>query len=225
MSVLAIIPARSGSKEILQKNIKLLSGKPLIAWTIEAAKRAKSIDKIIVSTDSDIIAKTAKQYGAEVPFLRPPELSQDESTTVDTILHAIEQLPNYDWVLLLQPTSPLRTASDIDSFLNFCQNHKANSTVSICKVNKHPYWMYTRNDSFELQSFVKERIEITRRQDLPSTYSLNGALYLVKVDWFLKHKSFINEETKGYLMSPEKSVDIDNIEDWNWAEYLINQKK
>ena len=225
MSVLAIIPARSGSKEIVQKNIKLLSGKPLIAWTIEAAKRAKSIDKIIVSTDSDIIAKTAKQYGADVPFLRPSELSQDESTTVDTILHALDQLPNYDWVLLLQPTSPLRTASDIDSFLNFCQNHKFNSTASICKVNKHPYWMYTRNDFFELQPFVKERIETTRRQDLPSTYSLNGALYLVKVDWFLKHKSFINEETKGYLMSPEKSVDIDNIEDWNWAEYLINQKK
>ena len=225
MSVLAIIPARGGSKGILQKNVKLLAGKPLITWTIEAAKKAKYIDRVIVSTDDEKISDIAKQHGAEVPFLRPAELSKDEATTVDTVLHAINQLPGYDWLLLLQPTSPLRTASDIDSFFNFCQNHKANSTASICKVNKHPYWMYTRNDSYELQSFVKESIGITRRQDLPSAYSLNGALYLVKVDWFLKHKSFINEETKGYLMSPEKSVDIDSIEDWNWAEYLINQKK
>ena len=225
MSLLAIIPARGGSKGILQKNIKLLSGKPLIAWTIEEAKKAKCINKIIVSTDDKKIVKIAKQYGAEVPFLRPTELSKDETTTAETVLHAVEKLPRFDWILVLQPTSPFRTATDIDNFFRFCLNHKANSATSICKVNKHPYYTYKINDSLKLQSFSKKHVESSRRQDLPGAYSLNGALYLVKTDWFLNHKSFINEETLGYLMSSEKSVDIDTIEDWNWAEYLINQKK
>ena len=225
MSVLAIIPARGGSKGILQKNIKLLSGKPLIAWSIETAKKAKCIDRLVVSTDSDAIAKIAIQYGAEVPFLRPPELATDNSPGIEPALHAVEHLPGFDWLLLLQPTSPLRTAMDIDSIYEFCNIKHASSAVSICEVKKHPYWIYKKDNSSYIQPFFNKHLEINRRQDLPKAYSLNGALYLIKVDQLIKNKSFINQETLGYLMNQERSTDIDTIEDWNWAEYLINQKK
>ena len=224
MRILCLIPARGGSKIILQKNIKLLSGKPLIAWTIDAAKKSKYIDQIVVSTDNIEVAEIAKKYGAKVPFLRPDELATDEALSIEVVLHALKQLPGFDWLLLLQPTSPLRTNSDIDGIIKFCKDHKSPSAVSICEVSKHPYWMYKKDDRFRLQSFISNCPKITRRQDLPKAYSLNGALYLAKTDWLLKKKSFIGKETLGFAMSLDKSVDLDTIEDWNWAEHLIKKK-
>jgi CMP-N,N'-diacetyllegionaminic acid synthase len=224
MSLLAIIPARGGSKGILGKNTKLLSGKPLIAWTIEAAKQAHCIDRIIVSTDDPKIKVVAEQCGAEVPFLREAKFATDESPSIDLVLDAVQKLPGFDWVLILQPTSPLRTSSDIDGIFKLCQDHKVSSAVSVCEASKHPYWMYKKNKSLSLLPFINDRPEITRRQDLPKAYCVNGALYLAKVDWLLEHHSFIGPKTLGFDMPQKRSVDLDTIDDWHWAEYLIKKK-
>lgn len=224
MSLIALITARGGSKEILRKNIKLLSGKPLIAWTIDAAKKAKCVNRIIVSTDDHEISEIAKKYGAEVPFLRPAELAEDASPSIDPVLHAIEQMPGFDWLMLLQPTSPLRNASDIDNIFNFCQDNKASSAVSVNEVNKHPYRMYQRDGYFRLKPIISDYLKDVRRQNLPKIYTLNGALYLAKIDWLTKHRSFIGQDTIGFTMPFRRSVDIDTIHDWNWTEYLIKQK-
>ena len=224
MSLLALIPARGGSKGILGKNTKLLSGKPLIAWTIDAAKQAQCIDRIIVSTDDPKIKEVAEQCGVEVPFLRDAKFATDESPSIDFVLDVVQKLPGFDWLLLLQPTSPLRTSSDIDDIFKFCQDHKASSAVSVCESREHPYWTYQKNESFFLYPFISDRPEITRRQNLPKAYYVNGALYLAKVDWLFEHRCFIAPDTLGFTMPLERSSDIDTIQDWNWAEYLIKCK-
>lgn len=223
MSLLAIIPARGGSKGIQRKNIKPLMGKPLIGWSIDAAKQASCVDRLIVSTEDEEIASVACGLGADVPFMRPAELAADETPGIAPVLHAIEQLPEYDWVLLLQPTSPLRTAEDIDGIWQFCQERGAPSTVSVCEVGKHPYWMYQSDAEHRLQPFIEGRPDVTRRQDLPGAYALNGALYLARTEWLLKQVSFIGPDTLGYIMPPERSVDLDTPQDWLWIEFLIEQ--
>jgi len=223
MSVLAIIPARGGSKGIPRKNIKPLMAKPLIDWSIEAAKQSSCIDRIIVSTEDKEIASVACELGVDVPFMRPDELAADDTPGVAPVLHAISQLPNYDWILLLQPTSPLRTAEDIDGIWQFCQERGAPSAVSVCEVGKHPYWMYKCDAAERLEPLIKGRPDVTRRQDLPPAYALNGALYLARTDWLLEQQDFIGPETRGYIMPPERSVDLDTPQDWLWVEFLIEQ--
>jgi len=224
VSIIAIIPARGGSKGISRKNIKPLAGKPLIGWTIDAAKQASCIDHIIVSTEDQEIASVARELGADVPFMRPAELAADDTPGIAPVLHAISQLPDYEWVLLLQPTSPLRSAEDIDGVWQFCQERGAPSAVSVCEVGKHPYWMYRCNAAQLLEPFIKGRPDVTRRQDLPPAYALNGALYLAKTDWLLEQQNFIGPETLGYIMPPERSVDLDAPQDWRWIEFLIEQE-
>jgi len=221
MSVLAIIPARGGSKGIPRKNIKPLMAKPLIDWSIEAAKQSSCIDRIIVSTEDKEIASVACELGVDVPFMRPDELAADDTPGVAPVLHAISQLPNYDWILLLQPTSPLRTAEDIDGIWQFCQERGAPSAVSVCEVGKHPYWMYKCDAAERLEPLIKGRPDVTRRQDLPPAYALNGALYLARTDWLLEQQDFIGPETLGYVMPSERSVDLDTPQDWRWVEFLI----
>ena len=223
MKVLAVIPARGGSKGIPRKNIKPLAGKPLIAWTIEAAIQAQGIERVIVSTEDEEIALVAKQYGAEVPFMRPLALAQDDTPGIAPVLHAIEQLPDYDWVLLLQPTSPLRSTEDIEGIIQFCRDEGAPSAVSVTAVSKHPFWMYQRDDRKRLQPLIPNRPEIARRQDLPSTYALNGALYLARTGWLIQNQGFIGPETLGYAMPEERSVDLDTPQDWRWVEFYIEQ--
>lgn len=225
MSVLAIIPARGGSKGIPRKNIKKLNGKPLIGWTIGAAKEAHCIDRIVVSTEDDEIASVAKGLGADVPFLRPAELAKDDTPGIDPVLHAIDQMPKYDWVLLLQPTSPLRSAADIDAIWALCQQKSASSAVSISEVSKHPFWMYQRDDFFRISPVIQNRPDVTRRQDLPPAYALNGALYLVKTTWLLEYKSLIGPETVGYAMPRERAADIDHPMDWLWVEFLMKREQ
>jgi N-acylneuraminate cytidylyltransferase len=222
MSLLAVIPARGGSKGIPRKNIKYLAGKPLIAWTIEAAKNSTCIDRIIVSTEDEEIASLARSYDADVPFVRPMELAADDAPGIDPVLHAIQQLPDYDWVLLLQPTSPLRTARHIDGIWNFCQRQGSTSAASVCEVTEHPYWTYKKDSRSRLQPFVTDKPDIDRRQNLPPAYVLNGALYLAKTDWLCNQGNFIGAETLGYVMAPECSVDLDSLHDWRWVEFLIN---
>jgi CMP-N,N'-diacetyllegionaminic acid synthase len=198
--------------------------KHLIAWTIEAAKQATCIDRIVVSTEDEEIASISELYGADVPFIRPAELSLDDTPSFDVVVHALERLPSYDWVLLLQPTSPLRTFSDIDAIWRLCQDHGAYSAASVTEVNDHPWWMYDIDNRGILQPSCQDRISVSRRQDLKNFYKLNGALYLAQAQWLLSHGDFIGSDTLGYLMPPDRSIDLDTPLDWSWGEFLINYK-
>jgi len=221
MNLLALIPARGASKRIPRKNIKLLNGKPLIGWTIDAALKTSSIKRVVVSTDDEEIASIAKTLGADVPFMRPNKIAEDSSPGIDTALHAIEQLSEFDWLILLQPTSPLRTAADIDGIVRFCLEQNSPSAVSISQVHKNPHWMYQHTESKKLQPIIFNRMNTSRQQDLTKAYILNGALYLARIDWLKEQQSFVGEETLGYVMSSKSSVDIDTQIDWQWAEFLI----
>lgn len=221
MTLLAVVPARGGSKGVPGKNIKSLGGRPLIAWTIDAAKRAKCIDHLIVSTDDDEIATVAKAYGAEVPFMRPSDLATDDTPGIAPILHALEQIKEFDWVVVLQPTSPLRTPEDIDGIYDFCRKRDAHSAVAVCEVSEHPYWMYRLNEVGQLQPIVSEQMNISRRQDLPKVLTLNGALYLARIDWLRRNETFLTAETVGFEMPRSRSLDLDTPEDWSLAELLI----
>jgi CMP-N,N'-diacetyllegionaminic acid synthase len=218
--VLAIIPARGGSKGVARKNIREVGGKPLIAWTIEAANNSKYISKTIVSSDDSEIIAISKEWGCEVPFVRPKEISQDDTPGISPVLHAIKELPGFDYIMLLQPTSPLRTACDIDECIEFCFNQKAICCVSVCESNKSPYWAYKLDSKNKLIPLLDNDV-ITRRQDLPKVFALNGALYFCKVSWFMEIESFLTENTIAFHMPYERSLDIDTEFDLKIADLLL----
>lgn len=180
------------------------------------------IDKIVVSTDDPEISHVAQTFGAEVPFLRPKKLAHDTSPAIDTVLHAISQLPNYQRILLLQPTSPLRKADDIKGIINFALSHNADSAVSVSEAPKHPFWTFELKDN-KLIPFVKHKF-VPCRQDLPPAYSLNGSLFFASKDWIVKTRTLVGPETIAYKMNKESSVDIDDLYDWNVAETLLRSK-
>ena len=212
-SVLAIIPARGGSKGVPRKNIKEVGGKPLIAWTIEEAKKSKYIDRLILSSENDEIIAVARQWGCEVPFVRPSELARDDTPGIEPVLHAIEAIPEkYDYVVLLQPTSPLRKAEDIDGCIERCIQSEAPACVSVTEPNHNPFWMFTIDSGGQLNPFMQERL-IARRQDLQKVYALNGAIYVAKREWLEKNRNFISRETLAYVMGRERSLDIDSEHD------------
>lgn len=224
--VLAIILARGGSKGIPGKNIKKIRGKPLIAYSIEAAQKAKYITRIVLSTDDEAIARVAEDYGAEVPFLRPPELATDKAKSNDAIIHALKWLNDNegyqpDYIVLLQPTSPLRRGEDIDKAMRKLIQVDADSLVSICEVDKSPYWMRIIDGEGYLQPFIKSDKEYSSRQDLPDIYVLNGAIYIAKRDIFLQNGGFMSDKTLPYIMPRERSVDIDDMLDWKLTELLL----
>ena len=222
-TILAIIPARGGSKGIPRKNIRLLGNKPLIAWTIEEAKNSKYIDRLILSSEDEEIIEIAKKWGCEVPFVRPPELAQDNTSGIEPVIHAINNMERkYDYVVLLQPTSPLRTVGDIDGCIEKCVQEDALSCVSICQAEHSPYWMYILSEQGKMQKLI-EAENYTCRQDLPVVYRLNGALYVARTEFVLKEKSFISDETIGYVMNPEHAVDIDTEVDFLLGELLIKK--
>ena len=219
---IALIPARSGSKGIKNKNIKLFCGKPLIQWSIEAALKTSFVDRVIVSTDSKDYADLALNLGAEVPFIRPSKYAQDDSPSIDMILHALDHIPEAKDILLLQPTSPLRDHKDIESIYSFWNSKPNLSVVSISKSKMHPSWMFELNKDLTINSFTKE-IKAFRRQDLPDIYLINGSMYLATRDFLIKEKSFISPDTLGFIMPKEKSIDIDDEKDWIYAEAVMNQ--
>ncbi len=225
MSILALIPARGGSKSIPRKNIKYLAGKPLIVWTIEASQKAECFDQIVVSTDDEEIAEVSRSYGASIPFMRPRRLAQDDTPGVSPVLHALEILPKFEWVMVLQPTSPLRTASDIQHSIAFCNDSKSSSLVSVTQASEHPYWMFTMDNKGLLKNAIPENNDVSRRQDLPSLYTLNGAIYLAHRQWLFRHKTLRGPDTVGYVMPNERSVDIDTPLDWELAEHLLSKIK
>jgi CMP-N-acetylneuraminic acid synthetase len=220
LNILTLIPARSGSKGIPKKNIKLFCNKPLIAWTIETALMSGVSNKIVVSTDDSEIAKVSLEYGAEVPFMRPSELALDSTPGVDPALHAISMLNDYDWLLLLQPTSPLRNIDDIIGITEYAKRSKSPSIVSVSESSVHPYNAYTMEQNY-LRSFHNEFVAC--RQQLPKSYSPNGALYFIECDWLLEQKSFITDSTVGYCMPKSRSIDIDDELDWVLAEFLMQK--
>ncbi len=179
--ILALIPARGGSKGIKNKNIIELNGKPLIWYTIIASLNSKYIDKTIVSTDSKMIATIAQSCGAEIPFIRPAEYATDTSKTVDVVLHAIQELKNsneiFDDLVLLQPTQPLRTAEDIDSAIELFYQKGERGLTSVSQVDDHPILIRTINEEYELESLLKIN-STCRRQDLPRYYRVNGCIYI-----------------------------------------------
>ncbi len=220
--ILAIIPARGGSKGVLRKNIRDLNGKPLIAWTIEQVRESKLIDRCVVSTEDEEIRDVALGYGGDVPFLRPKELAADDTPGIDPILHAAGKIPGYDIIVLLQVTSPLRLSSDIDGAIQYCLDMNAPSCVSVTEAECSPYWMYTLDE----QKVMNPVLEISKeksyqRQKLPVVYQLNGAVYVAGVDYLQREKSFCGSGTVGYVMPRERSYDIDTMEDFLWVEFLM----
>lgn len=219
-SILAIIPARGGSKGVRRKNLRMVQGKSLLAHTIEIAKQSKYIDKLIVSSEDDEIIQAAEAAGAEVPFVRPEELASDKASGVATILHALSMLPYYDYVIVLQVTSPLRQAVDIDDCLRYCLQHKAAACVSVCETTESPYWMFRMNSDKMLDSIMTTDIPM-QRQDLPVTYIINGAIYIAMSDWLQTNKSFLSAKTIGYVMPVERSLDIDTELDFTILKYYL----
>ncbi len=229
MRILTLIPARSGSKGIKNKNIKLLKGKPLIAYTIESALQSKYLEQedIICSTDSGEIAKIAREYGATTPFIRPAEYARDTSSSVLVAKHALnfmyhEMNKEYDYLLLLQPTSPLRRASHIDEAIELMQKTKKDSVISVTTPEQSPYKIKKVNENNELVDLIQLNLDYKRRQDLPEVYAQNGAIYLTKTKILLEKNSFFGECSIGYYMKKEYSIDIDEYIDLKIAEYLLS---
>ncbi len=223
--ILAIIPARGASKGLPGKNIKELGGKPLIAWTIEQARQSRYLDNCILSSDSDQIISIAGKYGAKAPFVRPKELAADSSLMIDFVLHAIDWFKGndqtYDIIVVLQPTSPLRAAEDIDKAIEFLFIKNAKAIISVCQTDHHPYWCGTLPENHCMSDFLKPEALNKPRQMLPVFYSLNGAVYVSCAEYLKKKKSFFTEETYAYIMPRERSIDIDTELDFNIAETLI----
>jgi len=218
---LAIIPARGGSKRLPRKNVLDLNGKPLIAWSIEAGLNSKYIDKVVVTSDDDDILNLSKSLGVEI-LKRPDCLASDTATTFDTIKHVIEEVANYDYIILLQPTSPLRDALHIDEAIELLENKKASAVISICKMDHSPLWSNTIDKSLSMVGFLKDEVLNKRSQDLEKYYRVNGAIFICKVERLLENKGFfLKENIYAYVMDRKSSVDIDEEIDFKIAEILM----
>ncbi len=212
-SVLAVIPARGGSKGLPGKNILPVAGRPLLAWTIDAARASACIDRLILSSDDEAIIAVARAHGCEVPFRRPAELATDEAASIDVVLHALDALPGHDIVVLLQPTSPLRTAGDIDATCSRLAAGQAPACVTVSRVEQSPYWMYRLGDDQSLVPLLDTAARADRRQELPAVYTLNGAVYAADVTWLRRTRRFVTHETVAHVMPAQRSADIDTSED------------
>ena len=222
-SILAIIPARSGSKGLPNKNILELHDKPLIAWSIIEANKSKYIDKCIISTNDKHIADISILYKGEVPFIRPPDLSTDDANLNDVIKHAINTIDNqYDIVILLQPTSPLRKSFDIDKALEVMIARDAPAVVSVCQSNKPIHWNYIIKQDGLLKPCTSFKYKSTNRQQFPKTYLPNGALFISEIVYFMRKNSFYTGSTLAFIMPPERSVDIDSKIDFFTAKAIID---
>lgn len=225
-SVLVIIPARAGSKRLKSKNTKEFAGKPLVYWSISAALECFSAENIIVSTDDPKVNEVACSLGCPPPFLRPSHLSSDEATSFDVVEHAIpyfEKLTGKDceWILLLQPTSPLRVSMDIKNVMIFAEENKADSVISVCKAEcPLNYFQQIGRDGKLLGG-----INLAEKNQMNSLFRFNGSIYLVRKKRFCIERSFIlKNSTYSYEMPRERSVDIDTIEDFEYAEFLMKTR-
>ena len=220
--ILALIPARGGSKGIKNKNIIDLCGKPLIQYSIDAAKNSKYVDDVVVSTDSELIAEIAKKIGADVPFIRPAEFAQDKSKSSDVVIHAVNALKQmgreYDCVVFLQPTQPLRTSEDIDNSISIFYRNNRKSVLSVCEVENHPLLIRTIENG-ELKSLLNVNSSV-RRQDMPKYYCVNGCIYINAIEEINSNLSQ-NDNLMPYIMDASRSVDIDELSDLDLARHYL----
>jgi CMP-N,N'-diacetyllegionaminic acid synthase len=225
-AIIALITARGGSKALPGKNLRLLGGKPLIVWSIEAARQSRSVARVVVSTDDEAIAEVSRAAGAEVPFLRPAEISRDDSPHIAASDHALHWLEAHggaqpDYVLLLQPTSPFRTSADIEAAIALAREKNAVAVVSVCEAKPHPCKTYGLTAEGTLADFVPCDVPYRRRQDLPPAFHDNGAIYLNRRESLLRDRTHIPPGTVPYVMPPERSLDIDTAWDLALAELVI----
>jgi len=221
---LAIIPARGGSKRLPKKNILDLAGKPLIVWSIAAGLKSKYIDDVIVSSDDENILNIAKQYGSKI-IRRPDELASDTATSFDVVEHTVKNTQIYDYIIVLQPTSPLRDTHHIDEAIELLENKNADAIVSVTEMNHSPLWSNTLPEDGSMEKFLLKELRNCRSQDLDKYYRLNGAIYICKTQRLLEDKSlFLEDKVFAYKMNQECSVDIDEDIDFKLAELLIGKK-
>jgi CMP-N,N'-diacetyllegionaminic acid synthase len=225
---LAIIPARGGSKGLPGKNIRQLAGQPMIAWTLDAAKKSKYIDRVVVSTDCVEIASTVQEIGAEIPVLRPSSLATDNAKGIDAIIHMLDWLQvnedySPDYVMVLQPTSPLRATQDIDAAINCLLKKKGKGVVSVCETEHHPWWSNQLPENACMKDFLRPEVQNSNRQELPAFYQLNGAVYLASQAYLRLMNGFMGEDTYALVMPRERSIDIDTLLDFQFAEILLEQ--
>ncbi|HOW27023.1 MAG TPA: acylneuraminate cytidylyltransferase family protein [Elusimicrobiota bacterium] len=227
--ILCIIPARGGSKGLPGKNIRLLAGKPLIAYTIDQARKSRYIDRVIVSTDSPRIAAVSRRHGAEVPFLRPARLARDSSGTVDVLVHAVNWLRDrddgaYDIIVLLHVTTPLRGVRDIDESIDLLVRRRAPSVFSVAEAHRNPYFNMVKINARGAVTLVNPG-EFKTRQSAPTVYDMNSSVYVWWTKTLLRGRRVILPGSRIYLMPKERSVDIDDAFDFLVAESLLKRRK
>lgn len=227
MKNIAIISARSGSRELPDKNIKELVGKPLMAYSIDAAIKSKCFNEVMVSTDSKAYAEIARKYGASVPFLRSKLTASDTATSwemVEEVLDGYRQMgQKFDTFCLLQPTSPLRTAEDIRNAYTIYEQKSSFAVVAVCEAEHSPLWCGRLPENQEFVEFIKPK-NIKRRQDVEKFYRINGALYIVNIEKFKDDKFLYHEGSFAYIMPQERSVDIDTEIDFKFAELMMSER-
>lgn len=227
-NVVALITARGGSKTIPGKNLIDLGGKPLIQWTFDAAQASDRLSRIILSTDDTKIADYGKSAGIEVPFIRPSALAGDSTSHFSVIEHALDWLQEDmgkmpDYLVLLQPTSPLRTAADIDGAVSQALTSQADAVVSMCEADNHPWLTFKISEGGCVEEYLPADVVYKQRQSLPEAYALNGAIYVNKPASLLSHKTFTPPQTQAYVMPPERSLDIDTPWDLHLVKMLVEQ--
>jgi N-acylneuraminate cytidylyltransferase len=226
--VLALVPARGGSRGIPRKNLVEVGGRTLLAWVAEAARGSRVVDRVVLSSEDPEILEAGRRAGLDTPFVRPAELARDDTPGIDPVLHALDALDqagdHYGWVVLLQPTSPLRTSADIDGTAALCGREGAPAAVSITAADKSPWWMFHLGSGGLMEPLLDAARRPQRRQDAPPVYVLNGAVYVARVEWLRRTRSFLTDETVGYVMPRERSVDVDEPADLHVVEALLAER-
>ncbi|MCT7650597.1 acylneuraminate cytidylyltransferase family protein [Aliarcobacter butzleri] len=219
---LVIIPARGGSKRLPRKNVLDLSGKPLIAYTIEAGLKSNYVDKVVVSSDDEEILEISKKFGAET-IKRPDDLANDTATTFDAIKHTIDNnIDKYNYIVLLQPTSPLRNEKHIDEAIELLEIKNADAIISVCEMEHSPLWSNTLPQDGSMKGFLRDEVLNKRSQDLEKYYRLNGAIYICKTDKLLENKNFLlKDNIFSYVMDRKNSIDIDEEIDFKITEAIL----
>lgn len=224
-TVLALVPARGGSKGVPRKAVRPMAGRPMIAWTIAAARAAGRLDRVVVTTEDAEIASTAREWGADVPFIRPAELAGDDTPGILPVEQALDWLQREqgytpDWVMLLQPTSPLRTGEDIDAAVALAEVRDADAVISVTEAAHHPWWTRRVTEEGQIEDWDWAG-EAARRQDLPPAFGLNGAIYLARRELLLEHRTWYLPRTFAHVMPPERSFDVDTPLDFRVCDLLL----
>ena len=221
---IGIIPARRGSKGLPKKNVLELNGKPLICWTIESAIKSKCFEKIVVTTDDPLVTDLARSYDDIAVLNRPPELASDNVPAIDVVLHVLESFQGFEVGILLQPTSPLRTAEDIVAIKAEALNRRSNSAISVAEVTKPPNWMFWRSNSDGVLTKYETGELIPDRNHFKKVYVINGALYYFDVQWLKDFRGFVGDDTYGFVMAQNRSIDIDNAFDFELCQMIMTKE-